>query len=83
MRIVQKVLQPSRDDAVRLTRTEKMAMLELCYMATVFDDLQKDLSDRLGMIRQGEDRMHILASGSDEILNDLRMTIPMNQRMSL
>lgn len=83
MRIVQKVLQPSRDDAVRLTRTEKMAMLELCYMATVFDDLQKDLGDRLEKIDQVAEKMHVLASGSDEILNDLRLTVPMNQRMSL
>lgn len=83
MRIVQKVLQPSRDDAVRLTRTEKMAMLQLAYIATVFEELQTDMKDRLGMIDDGSLRMNGLAVESDQILNDLRMTIPMNQRMSL
>ena len=83
MRIVQKVLQPSRDDAVRLTRIEKMAMLQLAYIATVFEELQTDLKDRLEKIDQGAEKMHVLASGSDEILNDLRLTVPMNQRMSL
>lgn len=83
MRIVQKVLQPSRDDAVRLTRIEKMAMLQLAYVATVLEELQNDLGDRLEKIDQGAEKMHVLASGSDEILNDLRLTVPMNQRMSL
>lgn len=83
MRIVQKVLQPSRDDAVRLTRIEKMAMLQLAYVATVPEELQNDLGDRLEKIDQGAEKMHVLASGSDEILNDLRLTVPMNQRMSL
>ena len=77
------MLSPSRDDAVRLNRTEKMAMIELAYIATVLEDLQTDLKDRLGMIRQGEDRMHILSTGADEMLNDLRMTIPVNQRLNL
>lgn len=83
MRIVQKVLQPSRDDAVRLTRIEKMAMLQLAYVATVLEELQNDLGDRLEKIDQGAEKMHVRASGSDEILNDLRLTVPMNQRMSL
>lgn len=83
MRIVQKVLQPSRNDAVRLTRIEKMAMLQLAYVATVLEELQTDLKDRLEKIDQGAEKMHVLASGSDEILNDLRLTVPMNQRMSL
>lgn len=83
MRIVQKVLQPSRDDAVRLTRIEKMAMLQLAYVATVLEELQTDLKDRLGMFINGEYKMSILSESADEILNDLRLTIPMNQRMSL
>lgn len=80
---MQKVLQPSRNDAVRLTRIEKMAMLQLAYVATVLEELQNDLGDRLEKINQGAEKMHVLASGSDEILNDLRLTVPMNQRMSL
>ncbi len=68
---------------MRLNRSEKMGMITLAYVATVLEDLQTELHDRLGMIRQGEDRMHILSTGADEILNDLRMTIPINQRMNL
>lgn len=83
MHISKQVLQPSRADAVRLTRSEKMAMLELAYMATVFDDLRNDLKDRLKMIGVGTERMEDLAAESENILNDLRLTIPMNQRMSL
>lgn len=83
MHIVKKQLAPSREDAVRLTRTEKMAMLSLAHAATVLEDLGTELKGRLGMVRQGEDRLHILSGGADELLNDLRLTVPENQRMHL
>ena len=83
MRITREMLSPSRDDAVRLNRVEKMGMITLAYVTTVLEDLQTEMKDRLGMIRQGEDRMHILSTGVDEILDDLRKTIPIEQRMNL
>lgn len=83
MRITQTMIAPSRDDAVRLTRQEKMSMIVLAYVATCVDELQKELADRLKMIRQGEDRAHMLSTAVDELLNDLRLTIPMNQRLNL
>ena len=83
MRITREMLSPSRDDAVRLNRSEKMAMITMAYVATVLEDMQTELKDRLCMVRQGEDRMHILSTGADELLNDLRMTVPVNQRMNL
>ena len=83
MRITQNMIHPSRDDAVRLTRQEKMSMIVLAYVATCIDELQTELADRLKMIRQGEDRAHMLSTAVDELLNDLRLTIPINQRMNL
>lgn len=83
MHITQQVLHPSRDDAVRLTRSEKLSMIVMCYAATVLDDLQKEIPDRLRMIENGPERMKELADKSDALLNDLRLTIPMNQRMNL
>lgn len=83
MHITKKLLDPSRPDAVRLRRNEKMAMLCLMYAATILDDLQKEIPERLQMIRQGTDRLHILSSGLDELLNDLRVTVPENRRIGI
>ena len=83
MHITKKILEPSRYDAVRLTRSEKLSMIVLCYVATCLDDLQKEIPDRLGMVENGQERMKELADKSDALLNDVRLTIPMNQRMNL
>ena len=83
MRITKEMLTPSRDDAVRLTRNEKMAMITLAYVATVLEDMQEELKDRLGMIEFGEHTMRMLSKDCDELLNELRLTIPVNQRMNL
>lgn len=83
MRITKEMLSPSRDDAVRLRRTEKQAMLVMAYIATVYEDMQKELDDRLEMIENGPQRMRILAEDADDLLNELRKTIPVNQRMNL
>lgn len=83
MHIVRKTLAPSREDAVRLGRTEKMAMLSLAHAATVLEDLKAELKDRIGMVDGGKERLESLSSGVDELLNDLRLTVPENQRMHL
>ena len=81
--IVKKSMDPSREDAYRMTRREKQAMIMLAHSATVLDDLQKELSDRLAMIPDGMERMHKLAHESDDVLHEVRLTIPMEQRKSL
>lgn len=81
--IVKKAMDPSRDDAFRMTRNEKQAMIMLAHSATVLDDLQKDLSERLSKIQDGKDRMRKLAEESDRLLHEVRLTIPMEQRKSL
>ena len=83
MRIVRKKLYPSREDAVRMTRSEKLSMLMLAYAATVLEDLMTEMPDRLAMVDGGTDRLKKLSEETDELLNDLRLTIPMNQRESL
>ena len=81
--ISKKILQPSREDAVRITRSEKTAFIVLAYAATILDDLKKDLKERLEMVDHGADRLNSLSSGIDELLNDLRVTVPEKQRIGL
>lgn len=83
MRITREMLSPSRDDAVRLTRQEKMAMIVLAYVATVFEDVKAELSGRLGMVEDGPSAMEELSEKTDRLLNELRLTIPVNQRLNL
>ena len=83
MKIVKKLLDPSRPDAMRLRRDEKMAMLHMMYAVTIFEDLQKDIEDRLRMVPDGRNRMAEIAQAADRLLYEVRVTIPENQRMSL
>lgn len=83
MGIIQRQLVPSREDAVRMTRNEKTGMIVLSYIATVFDDMQAELADRLGMVENGPERMRELAEKAESLLNDMRLTIPMKQRIGL
>ena len=76
-------MDPSRPDAVRMTRDEKMAMILLAHSATVLDDLQTDLGARLQMIEDGPERMKELSEKTDQILHEVRLTIPMEQRKHL
>ena len=83
MTIVQKQLEPSRPDAVRLTRNDKMAMILLAHSASVLDDLRTDIADRLAMVENGAERMQKIAAETDELLHDVRLTIPIEQRRNL
>ena len=83
MRIVKEMLDPSREDAVRLNRTEKMSMIVLAYACTILEDLKTELADRLGMVDNGMDRLMELSEKADALLKDVRMTVPVNQRMNL
>ena len=83
MVIVKKLKEPSNDNAVKLTRSEKMSMILMSYAATVLSDLREELSDRLETVVNGSERMKELADKSDELLNEIRRTVPMNQRKQL
>lgn len=58
-------------------------MLCLMYVGTILDDSQKDLSERLDMIPNGRERMIQAAAYVDVLLNDLRVTVPENQRIGI
>ena len=81
--IVRKMLDPSREDAVRLHRNEKLAMLHFMYAVTTLDDLRQDIGDRLDMIQDGRNRMESLAAEADKLLAEVRVTVPENQRMGI
>ena len=77
------MLHPSREDAVRLTRQEKMCMIILAYVATVLDEMRSEMKDRFGMIENGNERIDRVSQEVDALLNELRLTAPLNQRMNL
>lgn len=83
MMITKTMIAPSRDDAVRLNRSEKISMIVLAYAATILDDLQKEIGSRLEMIPDGKERLAEMTRKTDELLNDLRLTVPINQRLNL
>ena len=83
MRIVRKLLDPSREDAVRLRRQEKTSMLHLMFAVTILEDLQNEIPERLDMITDGKARLLWLAAEADNLLNELRVTVPENQRMGI
>lgn len=80
----QSLMNPSRNDAIRLNRTEKIAMMWLYQAATVLCELQNGLSDeRIGMVENGRERMEKLSADVEQLVDDLRVTIPENQRMNI
>ena len=83
MRITREMIEPSRPDAVRLNRGEKISVLFLSHAASVLDDLVNDLAERMKMVEGGQDRVQKLAEEANSLLHDVRMTIPENQRMNL
>lgn len=83
MRIVKKLLNPSRPDAVRLRRNEKMSMLHLMYAVTILEDLNEEIPDRLNMVNDGRGRLSRIAGFANALLNDLRVTVPEDQRIGI
>ena len=83
MKLVSKMLEPSREDAVRITRTEKMGMIVLAYAATILDELRTEMAKRIAMIPDGQKRMDEISEKTDGILHELRLTVPEEQRMNL
>lgn len=83
MHITKQMLEPSREDATRLTRNERIAMLWFANADTTMEELQSSLADRLKMIDDDPNRMKDLADKTDQMLQEIRLTIPIEQRMSL
>lgn len=83
MRITKEMLSPSRDDAVRLNRQEKMGMISLAYVATVLEDMQGEMKDRIDMVPGGMPLLMEASQNANILLDELRKTIPIDQRMNL
>ena len=83
MKIVSRVADPSREDAVRMVRSEKMGMVALAYAATILEDLQTEMKERLKMVENGTERLKKLSEDTDKLLDELRVTIPIRQRLSI
>lgn len=83
MRIVKQQLAPSRADAVRLNRTEKTSMLLLSYAAAIIEDLPDEIGDRIAMVENGPERIRKISAEINDLLQEIRVTIPMNQRQNL
>ena len=76
-------LDPSRPDAVRLTRRGKMDMIVLAYAATLIDELRTTMKDRFDMVDGSMEMMDELSEKIDKVLHDVRLTVPMEQRVHL
>ena len=83
MRIVRQQLEPSRDDAVRMSRNEKTSMLMLSYAAAILEDLPDEIGDRIAMVENGHERIRKISADVNDLLQEIRVTIPMNQRQNL
>lgn len=83
LHIVKKQLLPSREDAVRMTRNERFAMLWFGNAVSTLEELKTDIAQRLEMIPDGQERLEKLYTETDDLMNEVLETIPMNQRTSL
>lgn len=83
MQIIKTELYPSRDDAVRMTRQEKLSMLWFSNASQTVDELQKEIAGRLAMIPDGQERMKKVGEELDDMLHEVRLTIPIEQRKAL
>lgn len=81
--IVRKLMNPSRADAVRLRRNEKITILHLIYAVTILEEALEEIPERLDMVNDGRGRIQRIAGFANALLNDLRVTIPEDQRMGI
>ena len=81
--IIRRQLDPSNEDAERLTRSERNALLFFMNAVSVLEDMEKDLRNRLESIDNGQERMHNCSEMAAQILHELKLTVPMDQRKNL
>ena len=83
MHITKSELNPSRKDAVRMTRKEKLAMLWFMNASQTAGELLNEIPNRLAMIDNGYERMKKVDEELDALFNEVAFTIPIEQRRSL
>lgn len=74
---------PSREDAWNLTRSERMSLLFLMNTVSAMLDAKKDLAERLDRIDGGHELMDTMCDSALKVLEEVRKTIPENQRVSV
>ena len=76
-------VKPSRTDAKELTRNEKMLITFLTNTVSALAETKDGLTERVSMIEGGQEKLNRLVEDSLDLLNEVRLTIPENQRRSL
>ena len=74
---------PSRPDAWPMRRHEKENMLFLMNAISIFQDAREQMADRIGKTDGGKELADRVAEDSLKLLDELRVTIPENQRKNL
>ena len=74
---------PSRDDAWLVTRNEKLSILFLMNTVSAMMDSKGELADRISHIEGGPEAMESMCSQAEWILNEIRRTIPTEQRHNI
>jgi len=74
---------PSRDDAWDITRQEKMSILFLMNTVSAMMDSREELKDRVSRIEGGQELMNEMVDSSEQLLTEIRKTIPTSQRVIL
>lgn len=79
----QRFAHPSRTDAKLMTRSEKRAMPYLMSAVGVLEEVHNDLRKRLEDVENGNERMDAFRAEGMKLLEEIRVTIPEEQRWTL
>lgn len=74
---------PSREDAWNVTRPEKLSILFLMNTVSAMMDSREELKDRVSRIEGGTEMMNTMCEVSEKLLNEIRRTIPTDQRHNI
>lgn len=84
MRIVNDhIIDPSREDAVRLKRSERDGVLAMIQALSLLEQVEKEIPERIGLAEDGVARMAQVNEDANRLLTDIKVTIPLNQRMGI
>lgn len=81
--IIRKEMEPSHPDAERMTRRERDAVLFFMNAVCILEDVCRDLAGRFEQVTDGIERMRTVSEAAAQILHEVKLTIPMDQRKSL
>lgn len=76
-------VNPSREDAWMVNRHEKLSILFLMNTVSAMMDSRDELKDRVSRIDGGPELMDIMCESAEKILEEIRRTIPTEQRQNI